>query len=121
MKKTIFPICAICLVAFFMRAFTTHALLPDPPKPSMPEAYSFAVQALGADTNHFYCVASKTDSQIFPPSGAWVFTFDANGITHKLVYVSLDPSYVNGGSNRTFTQVLDVDIVTHQTNSSPIK
>jgi hypothetical protein len=121
MKKTIIPISAVCLVAFFVRAFTTHALSPNPPKPSMPEAYSFAVQALGAETNHFYCVASKTDSQIFPPTGAWVFTFDANALTHKIVYVALDPFYVNRGSNRTFTQVIDVDLLTNKTNSSPIQ
>ena len=52
--------------------FTSHALSPNPPKRSMVEAYSMALQALDTATNKFYCVASNIDRDCCPV-GAWVF------------------------------------------------
>src|SRR4051794_1965837 len=63
-------------------------LLPDPSPRSLPEAYAIALQALGAATNEYYCVAVKRSHDWCHP-GEWVLTFDKNGLQHKQVFVAM--------------------------------
>jgi hypothetical protein len=125
MKKTILIFSAICLVAFLVRGFGSHAFLPNPPKRSLVDAYLLATQALGTDTNSFYCVAAKMDREVYPV-GAWIFTFDQNGMTHRLVYVAMEPFNRDGAWGDydkpwPLTKVLAVEDITHTTNSVPDK
>jgi len=121
MKKIITIFSIVIAATYFVRGFSTHALLPNPPERSMVDAYSLAVQTLGVTTNQFYCVASKIDRE-WCPVGAWVFTFDKSMMIHKVVYVAMEPFNSRGawdGYSKPWplTEVRDVDDLLHKTNS----
>ena len=63
-------------------------LWADPSPRPLPEDCALALQALGPDTNEFYCVSARRSHE-WCHSGEWVFTFDRNYIEHKLVFVAM--------------------------------
>jgi hypothetical protein len=77
--------------------FNPKVLWPQPPPRQMGEAYSMALSALGSATNSYYCVDARIGHAWCPwkDSGEWVFTFDANSVQHKIVYVAMRPYDTN--------------------------
>ena len=57
----------------------------------MGDAYSIALQALGTETNDYYCVGAKIGHEWCPDTygGEWVFAFDKNSVEHKTVFVAM--------------------------------
>jgi hypothetical protein len=87
--KRVFMIVSFLEVAIFIVfGFSGHG--PSPPKRPLLGAYSMALQALGTATNKYCCVAAKVSSE-WCPVHEWVYTFDANGLEHKAVYVAMEP------------------------------
>jgi hypothetical protein len=125
MKKLIIVLGIVCMAVCFVRGFSSHAFLPNPPKRSIVDGYSLALRALGTATNQFYCVASRVDRE-WCPVGAWVFTFDENRMSHKVVHVAMEPFNRNGawgdyGKPWPLTEVREVDDLPHTTNNVPNK
>ena len=67
----------ICLIAIAVTALASVVLPPydnsKPPKLSLPDAYQFAVAAMGSATNQFHCVGADITTDFGDPR--WSFTF----------------------------------------------
>jgi hypothetical protein len=53
-----------------------------PPSLSLPAGYAFAVVALGADTNQFYCTSAELSGAL-----GWRFTFSSTNTPSKSKWV----------------------------------
>jgi len=125
MKKPVAIFGILSVAMCFVRGFDSHARLPSPPQRSLVEAYTMALQTLGTATNRFYCVASKVDRD-WCPVGAWAFTFDENMMSHKVVYVAMEPFKRNGAWGDydkpwPLAEVREVNDLLHTTNNVPNK
>lgn len=104
-------VAAACIVCAFSNP-PFDGNVPKPPPRSMADAYSMALQTLGAHTNDYYCVGSKITHD-WCDAGEWVFTFDANFWQHKLVFVAMKPL--------DKTEVRDTGLVLDSANGASIK
>ena len=90
MKRLI--ICLLLsLTATFVWGFDPKVFRPNPPMRPFGDGYSLALQALGSETNDYYCIGAKIGHEWCPDTyaGEWVFSFNKNSVEHKTVYVAM--------------------------------
>jgi uncharacterized SAM-binding protein YcdF (DUF218 family) len=67
----------ICLLALALTSLASFVMPPydnsKPPKLSLPDAYQFAIVAMGPATNQFHCVGANITTDFGDPR--WSFTF----------------------------------------------
>jgi len=61
-----------------------------PPSLSLPAGYAFAVGALGADTNQFYCTSASLDADFGAPGWSFIFSSTNTPSKSKWVVVMFD-------------------------------
>ena len=111
-------------VAIAFSLINGREFVPDPSPRPMLEGYALALQALGSATNEYYCVAVKR-SHDWCYAGEWVFTFDANSMQHKQVFVAMK-SYERVNPNYhlkpwPLTEVRDTGVIFPKTNGVSAK
>jgi hypothetical protein len=91
MKRLISYGLLLCLTAALVWGYSGKVLLPKPPLRPLGDGYSIALQALGVETNNYYCIGAKISHEWCPwtYAGEWVFSFDKNTVEHKTVYVAM--------------------------------
>ena len=70
-----------------------------PPSLSLPAGYAFAVGALGADTNQFYCTSASLSADSGAPGWTFMFSTTNTPTKSKWVVVLFD------GKTQIFTKI----------------
>ncbi|MGA3267000.1 MAG: hypothetical protein ABSE16_09280 [Verrucomicrobiota bacterium] len=94
MKRLVIYSSFLCLSATLVwgfPGFPSPMFRPNPPFRAFADGYSLALQALGPETNEYYCVGAKISHEWCPDTygGEWVFSFNKNNVEHKTVYAAM--------------------------------
>ena len=83
---------SIGLIALAVTVFASLLMSPYnnslPPKLSLPDAYQFAIAAMGSATNQFHCIGASITTDFGDPR--WSFTFCSTNKTMPRRWMTVD-------------------------------